>query len=61
MKTAPAFTGVELHDEDVDEDRPVASYPAGFRATGPFVREKQFTLGGRNFVLRYAPCPATPS
>ena len=57
MKTAPAFTGVELHDEDVDEDRPVASYPAGFRATGPLVREKQFTLGGRSFVLRYAPLP----
>jgi diguanylate cyclase (GGDEF)-like protein len=53
MKTAPAFTGVELHDED----SPVASYPTGFRATGPFVREKQFTLGGRNFVLRYAPLP----
>ncbi|HSR28850.1 MAG TPA: sensor domain-containing diguanylate cyclase, partial [Actinomycetes bacterium] len=57
MQTAPAFTGVELHDEDVDGDSPVASYPAGFRATGPFVREKQFTLGGRSFVLRYAPLP----
>jgi CHASE1-domain containing sensor protein len=57
MKTAPAFTGVELHDEDVDEDGPVASYPAGFRATGRLVREKQFALGGRSFVLRYAPLP----
>jgi diguanylate cyclase (GGDEF)-like protein len=57
MTTAPAFTGVELHDEDVDGDRPVASYPREFRATGPDVREKRFTLGGRNFRLRYAPLP----
>jgi diguanylate cyclase (GGDEF)-like protein len=57
MTTAPPFTGVELHDEDVGGDRPVASYPSGFRAEGPYVREKQFTLGGRNFLLRYAPLP----
>jgi diguanylate cyclase (GGDEF)-like protein len=55
MQTAPAFTGVELHDEDVDGDSPVASYPAGFRAAGPYVRQKEFTLGGRSFALRYAP------
>jgi diguanylate cyclase (GGDEF)-like protein len=57
MRTAPAFTGVELHDKDVDGDNPVASYPAGFRAAGPHVREKEFTLGGRSFALRYAPLP----
>jgi diguanylate cyclase (GGDEF)-like protein len=55
MGTAVPFTGVELHDEDVGGA--VASYPAGFRATGPYVREKQFTLGGRSFALRYAPLP----
>ncbi|HEY6708921.1 MAG TPA: CHASE domain-containing protein [Actinomycetota bacterium] len=57
MTTAPPFTGVELHDEDVGGDSQVASYPRGFRAEGPYVREKQFTLGGRNFLLRYAPLP----
>ena len=57
MTTAPPFTGVELHDEDVGGDSPVASYPRGFRADGPYVREKKFTLGGRNFLLRYAPLP----
>jgi diguanylate cyclase (GGDEF)-like protein len=57
MKTAPAFTGVELHDEDVDGDSPIASSPPGFRAQGPDVREQRFTFGGRSFVLRYAPLP----
>ena len=57
MTTAPPFTGVELHDEDVGGDSLVASYPRGFRAAGPYVREKKFTLGGRNFLLRYAPLP----
>jgi diguanylate cyclase (GGDEF)-like protein len=57
MKTAPPATGVELHDEDVGGDTPVASYPAGFRAAGPDVRQKRFTLGGRSFALRYAPLP----
>ncbi len=60
MKTAPAATGVELHDEDVGGDTPVASHPAGFRATGPDVRQKRFTLGGRSFALRYAPLPGNP-
>jgi diguanylate cyclase (GGDEF)-like protein len=57
MTTAPASTGVELHDEDAGGGSPVASYPHRFRATGPYVREKQFTLGNRNFRLRYAPLP----
>ncbi len=57
MKTVPPATGVELHDEDVGGDTRVASYPAGFRATGPDVRQKRFSLGGRSFALRYGPLP----
>ena len=55
MTTSPPFTGVELHDQDVGGDSLVASYPRGFRAAGPSVREKKFTLGGHTFLLRYAP------
>ncbi|HSK35185.1 MAG TPA: CHASE domain-containing protein, partial [Actinomycetota bacterium] len=60
MRAPPRATGVELHDEDVGGDTPVASYPAGFRAAGPYVRQKQFTFGGRRFALRYAPLPGNP-
>jgi hypothetical protein len=49
-------TGVELHDEVVGGS-PIASFPSGFRAQGPYVREERFTFGGRSFVLRYAPLP----
>ena len=57
MRTAPPFTGVELLDPVAGPDSLVASYPAGFRATGPDVREDQFTVGERTFKLRYAPLP----
>jgi diguanylate cyclase (GGDEF)-like protein len=50
-------TGVELHDQEVGSGSLVASFPSGFRAKGPFVREETFTFGGRAFALRYAPLP----
>lgn len=61
MRTAPPFTGVELHDGQADAGSLVASYPEGFRAAGPDVRTASFTFGARTFTTRYAPCPATPS
>jgi diguanylate cyclase (GGDEF)-like protein len=57
MRTAPPFTGVELHDTEVGGDSLVASHPAGFRAAGRDVREDSFAFGGRTFKLRYAPLP----
>jgi diguanylate cyclase (GGDEF)-like protein len=53
----PPTTGVELHDLGVAGDSRVASFPPGFRAGGPYVRENTFELGGRTFKLRYAPRP----
>jgi diguanylate cyclase (GGDEF)-like protein len=57
MRTAPPFTGVELHDADTGGDSLVASYPAGFRAAGPLVRVSSFAFGERTFELRFAPLP----
>jgi len=57
LRTSQAFTGVELHDEEVGRGSLVASSPPGFRAEGPDVRTESFTFGGRKFVLRYAPLP----
>jgi CHASE1-domain containing sensor protein len=54
-------TGVELHDLDVGANSVVASYPAGFRATGRFVRSEALDVGGRSFTLRLAPLPGTRS
>jgi CHASE1-domain containing sensor protein len=61
MKTAPAFTGVELHDEDVGGDRPVASYPAGFRATGPLCARSSSPSAAAASCCATPPCRATPS
>jgi diguanylate cyclase (GGDEF)-like protein len=49
-------TGVELHDSA----GLVASYPPGFRAYGPDVREDESTVAGGVFRLRYAPLPGNP-
>jgi diguanylate cyclase (GGDEF)-like protein len=57
MQTAPPYTGVELRDPTAGDDSLVASYPAGFRASGPLVREDTFKYGGRRFTLRFAPLP----
>jgi diguanylate cyclase (GGDEF)-like protein len=57
MQTAPPYTGVELRDPTAGDDNLVASYPAGFRASGPLVREDSFEYGGRRFTLRFAPLP----
>jgi diguanylate cyclase (GGDEF)-like protein len=57
LATSLPTTGVELHDQGVGSDSLVASFPSGFRAGGPFVREERFTFGGRTFALRYAPLP----
>jgi diguanylate cyclase (GGDEF)-like protein len=53
----PPTTGVELHDEEAGVVSVVASYPPGFRASGPDVREDTLAFGGRTFLLRYAPLP----
>ena len=37
--------------------QPGGQLPARVPGRGPYVREKKFTLGGRNFLLRYAPLP----
>jgi diguanylate cyclase (GGDEF)-like protein len=50
-------TGVELHDLDAEAGGLVASYPPGFRATGPLVRSQELDFGGRAFTLRFAPLP----
>jgi diguanylate cyclase (GGDEF)-like protein len=57
MATVPSTTGVELHDQKVGPASLVASFPSGFRAAGPYVRQERFTFGGRTFLLRYAPLP----
>jgi diguanylate cyclase (GGDEF)-like protein len=57
MQMAPPYTGVELRDPTAGDDSLVASYPAGFRASGPLVREDTFKYGGRRFTLRFAPLP----
>ena len=57
LKSSLPTTGVELHDREVGADSLVASYPQGFRAEGPDVREETFDFGGRTFGLRYAPLP----
>jgi diguanylate cyclase (GGDEF)-like protein len=56
MRATQPFTGVELRDKEVDGS-PVASFPSGFRAAGPNVRDEEFVYGGRAFLLRYAPLP----
>jgi diguanylate cyclase (GGDEF)-like protein len=56
MRATQPFTGVELRDVEVDGS-PVASFPLGFRAVGPNVRDEEFAFGGRTFLLRYAPLP----
>jgi diguanylate cyclase (GGDEF)-like protein len=60
LRNAPPFTGVELYDQEVAGD-PVATSPAGFRATGPLVRTNSFTFGARTWVLRYMPLPGNPT
>jgi diguanylate cyclase (GGDEF)-like protein len=50
-------TGVELHDEEAGPASVVASFPPGFQARGPYVRQDTLVFGGRTFVLRYAPLP----
>jgi diguanylate cyclase (GGDEF)-like protein len=57
MKTEPPYTGVELRDTEAGNQSLVASYPKGFRASGPHVREDSFDYGGRRFTLRFAPLP----
>jgi diguanylate cyclase (GGDEF)-like protein len=57
LRTTQPFTGVELHDEAIGRGSLVASFPAGWRAGGPYVRTESFSLAGRRFVLRYAPLP----
>jgi CHASE domain len=39
----PQTTGVELHDGELGDDSLIASYPEGFRPTGPYVRTASFT------------------
>jgi diguanylate cyclase (GGDEF)-like protein len=60
METAQAGSGVELHDTGAGDQRPVASYPKGFRASGPYVQDTSFVYGGRLFTLRFAPLPGNP-
>jgi len=55
MKTTQPGTGVELHDQEFDNDGPVASWPPGFRARGPYVRDQAFSFGGHRFLVRLAP------
>jgi diguanylate cyclase (GGDEF)-like protein len=57
LNTSLPTTGVELHDRSVGEGSLVASWPSGFRAVGPDVREETLVYGGRSFGLRYAPLP----
>jgi diguanylate cyclase (GGDEF)-like protein len=52
-----ATTGAELYDQEDGPASLVASFPSGFRATGPYVREETFTFGGHRFALRFAPLP----
>ena len=60
MRTAQPGSGVELHDTEAGDQSLVASWPAGFRAGGPYVRDTSFTYGGRHFTLRFAPLPGNP-
>jgi diguanylate cyclase (GGDEF)-like protein len=55
--TTRPTTGVELHDEEAGPASLVASFPPGFRARGPYVRQDTLVFGGRTFVLCYAPLP----
>ena len=59
-KDTPAASGVELHDTEAGDQSLVAAYPAGFRASGPYVRDDTFEYGGRRFTLRFAPLPGNP-
>jgi diguanylate cyclase (GGDEF)-like protein len=52
--------GVELDDETGGQAGTVASYPRGFRARGPYVREDKLEVAGGSFRLRYAPLPGNP-
>jgi len=52
--------GVELHDEAAGGAGVVASYPTGFHARGPYVREDRLEVAGGSFLLRYAPLPGNP-
>jgi diguanylate cyclase (GGDEF)-like protein len=61
LATTQQFTGVELHDQEVDRGSLVGSYPPGFRADGPNLRTEEFEFGGRRFLLRYAPLPGNPA
>jgi diguanylate cyclase (GGDEF)-like protein len=60
MVPTAARSGVELHDTEAGDQSLVASYPEGFRASGPDVRDKSFTYRGRQFTLRFAPLPGNP-
>jgi diguanylate cyclase (GGDEF)-like protein len=57
LRTSTQPTGAELHDEEVGPASLVASFPPGFRASGPYVRQDTLLFGGRTFLLRYAPLP----
>jgi diguanylate cyclase (GGDEF)-like protein len=59
VRSAQQATGVELHDPAVGGG-PIATFPDGFRAGGPYVRSDSLTYGGRTFTLRYAPLPGNP-
>jgi CHASE1-domain containing sensor protein len=61
MTTAPPFTGVELHDEDVGGDSPVASYPRGFRAPGRTCATSSSPSAGATSCCATPPCRATRS
>jgi diguanylate cyclase (GGDEF)-like protein len=54
-------TGVELHDGEVGPGSFAASFPAGFRAGGRYLRIERLAFAGRSFVLRWAPLPGSPT
>jgi diguanylate cyclase (GGDEF)-like protein len=60
LRSTQASTGVELYDPVVGGG-PIATFPDGFRARGPYVRTGSLTFGGRTFMLRFAPLPGSPT
>jgi diguanylate cyclase (GGDEF)-like protein len=49
--------GVEVFDGEMSEDQRIAAAPAAFRARGDMTRTTSLDLGGRRWVLRFAPLP----
>jgi CHASE domain len=57
----PQTTGVELHDGEVPGGGLIASYPPGFRAGGPYLRERRSLTGSGPSPCAWPLSPATRS